>query len=573
MAYPSIEEYQILVQNPSTTFTDKILAGGVVAKSGMGTPKVVSGGFALTYAVTAGGQIYAVRCFHKEAKGLERRYAGISQALAALRSKYFVEFEYQAKGVRANGATYPLVKMAWASGETLGEFVESNFDNPAVLKCLITSLNELAAYLESSGVAHGDIQEGNLMVADGGRKVQLIDYDGMFVPALSALGGAELGHRDYQHPGRDSSHYGVTLDRFSFISLTLALRALCVHPQLWMESQSGAGVIIFRANDFADPGSSSILAKIAQVAALAQDVKNFMSVCAAPFERTPSLRDFNSAVGIPLTNVRMVAASDRAAANGYISQYPVLNGTDYDVFEKNVGQMVELVGRIVDVKFGFGANRKPYIFLNFGDWRKKSVKIALWSEALGSGPNKPTAEWKGRWVAIRGLVEPVFKRGYESIAITASTLAQISTLTETEARYRLTPFVKRPPTTQSLANADTLQRLAGRRPAQSTGPANGSLPSRTIVAAASPVPPKSVVPAKPLTANQAALARLQSQAPSAPRAQAVSHQPLKTSVPPSNAAAPRTPVVPPRSIGVPKQTPASEGVGTLLYKFARWLFK
>lgn len=560
MAYPSIEEYQILVQNPSTTFTDRTLATGAVAKSGMGTPKVVSGGFALTYAVNAQGKVYAVRCFHKEAKGLERRYAAISQALAALKSKYFVEFEYQAKGVRANGATYPLVKMAWATGETLGEFVESNFDNPAVLKCLITSLNELAAYLESSGVAHGDIQEGNLMVSDGGRSIQLIDYDGMFVPALSALGGAELGHRDYQHPGRDSTHYGVTLDRFSFISLTLALRALCSHPQLWMESQSGAGVIVLRANDFADPGSSPILAKIAQVPTLAQDVKNFMSVCAAPFERTPSLRDFSTAANIPTANVRMVAPNDRAAVSGYISQYPVLNGTNYDGFEKNIGQMVELVGQILDVKFGFGVNRKPYIFLNFGDWRKKSVKIALWSEALSTGPNVPTAEWKGRWVAIRGLVEPVFKRGYESIAITASTLAQISTLTDAEARYRLTPFVRRAPTPQASTNADTLRRLAGGSPGQSPSTAQSRTANRTAVPPTKPVPRTPVAPATPQTANQAALARLQSQAPSVPPAKPVPTQAAKPSVPPL------------RRAPVPKQNPPPEGIGSVLVKLAKWLF-
>ena len=565
MGYPSIEEYQILVQNPATTFTDGLLATGTVAKSGMGTPKVVSGGFALTYAVNVRGSIYAVRCFHKEAKGLEVRYAAIAQALACLKSKYFVNFEYQPRGIRANGATFPLVKMAWASGETLGEFVEANFDNPAVLKCLITSLNELAAYLEISGVAHGDIQEGNLMVSDGGRSIQLIDYDGMFVPALSALGGAELGHRDYQHPGRDSSHYGVTLDRFSFISLTLALRALCTQPQLWMESQSGAGVIVLRANDFVDPGSSPILARIAQVTALAQDVQNFLSVCVAPFERTPSLRDFNSASNIPTANVRIVSASDRGVASGYISQYPVLNGEDYDAVEMNVGQMVELVGKIVDVKFGFGVNRKPYIFLNFGDWRKKSVKIALWSEVLGTGPNMPTAQWKGRWVAIRGLVEPVFKRGYESIALTASTLAQISTLTESEARYRLRPAARRSAPPQAFNNAETLRKLAIGSPALSSVAVN-----RTIVPPT--VPPRPTTPtAKLQTANQAALARLKSQAPSTSPAKPVAPPIPKPPVPTRTPIPPR--ISPPRVAPVPSQKSAPEGLGTLLYKLALWILK
>ena len=74
MAYPSIQQYQEALQHPSTAFSDAALARGKIRSSGLGTPIVVSGGFALTYAVESSGTKYAVRCFHREAKGLERRY-------------------------------------------------------------------------------------------------------------------------------------------------------------------------------------------------------------------------------------------------------------------------------------------------------------------------------------------------------------------------------------------------------------------------------------------------------------------------------------------------------------------
>lgn len=516
MAYPSIERYQELVQLPQTTFTDPTLAAGHVRASGLGSPIVVSGGFALTYALEAKGTKYAVRCFHRDAPNLEKRYAAISKTLSALGSAYFVQFEYQAKGLRANGELHPLVKMTWASGVTLGEFVEDNFDNSTALGNLANSLGQMEAYLAQHNLAHGDIQEGNLMVADQGRRLQLIDYDGMFVPALASLGGSELGHRDYQHPGRDAKHYDPTLDRFSLISLNLALRALIAQPTLWDLSQSGAGVIVFRANDFSAPTSSRILAEMGKIPSLARDVRNFIAVCTGRFEQVPSLSDFLLGKNIPVFDALKQRSTGAQIRQGYISQYPVLDGARYELFERHVGDMVELVGRVVEVRNALTRHGKPYVFVNFGDWRTRSVKITLWSEALSTGHRKPSSEWNGRWVAIRGLVEPVYrgqkKSRYESISITAASLSQITLLTEDEAQYRLAPVVAKPRSEQP-SNAEALQRLTGGSSRQPTA-------SPTPVKAAAPAAPQ-----KPLTANQQALARMQQQAAAAVAAKQASAQP------------------------------------------------
>ena len=67
--------------------------------------------------------------------------------------------------------------------------------------------------LERAGIAHGDLQHGNIFVVDD--ELKLIDYDGMFVPRLAGCRSNELGIEHYQHPQRKEHHFG----RSSTISL------------------------------------------------------------------------------------------------------------------------------------------------------------------------------------------------------------------------------------------------------------------------------------------------------------------------------------------------------------------
>ena len=66
MPYPQIVEYHEAVQHPSQAFTDPELKQGAVAENNLGLPLVMSGGFALTYAVTTPRRKCAVPCFHRE---------------------------------------------------------------------------------------------------------------------------------------------------------------------------------------------------------------------------------------------------------------------------------------------------------------------------------------------------------------------------------------------------------------------------------------------------------------------------------------------------------------------------
>src|ERR1700730_1297845 len=118
-AYPSMDQYNDAVQHPNTAFLDPILKTGRTETDGFGIPVVLGGGFALTYIVTASGQKFAVRCFHKPATSLGTRYTQITQALQRVSGDYFVKFDYQTQGIRVNGNAYPVVKMDWINGETL----------------------------------------------------------------------------------------------------------------------------------------------------------------------------------------------------------------------------------------------------------------------------------------------------------------------------------------------------------------------------------------------------------------------------------------------------------------------
>lgn len=439
MALPTIQDYQEALQHPRSAFMDPELAQGTIAVSGLGTPRVFGGGFALTYAVQSGSKKYAVRCFHREVKNRERRYEAISKKLKSLASPYFLDFQYQPAGVKVNGITHPIVKMDWATGETLAEFVAKSRNDATKLNNLIDSLGRLAAYLESIGIAHGDIQDLNVIVFNEGKKLQLIDYDGLYLPELASLGSSENGLADYQHPKRDGRCYDATLDRFSFIALNLALRALRDKPSVWQSSQSGAGIIVFKANDFANPHASATFSELSKIPNLRQDVLDFATICTGSISDVPTLSQFLSGTYAPASTIH-VGTRPVQARSRYISAYPVLDATDYSAFEQHIGGMVELVGRVFDVKANRTRGGKPYIFVNFAHWRGKAVKINIWSEALEKGGDTPSKAWVGRWVSIRGLVEPVYtsrQYNYSHISITADSIGQISEITEAEAKYRL----------------------------------------------------------------------------------------------------------------------------------------
>lgn len=441
MTLPLIDQYNDAVQNPQSAFTDPVLKSAQPKTNAYGIPQALGGSFALTYTFTsAAGQKWAVRCFHKAVAGLGERYAQISQTLNRLNNRYFVKFEYQPEGIRVNGAACPIVKMEWVDGETLGSYLDRNYRDKASLLTLRNQFRQLERFLRGQNIAHGDLQNGNVMV---GRDVRLIDYDGLYVPGLLTGHGTELGHRHFQHPRRQASDHGPALDRFSFIAIDLALSAVAEKPELFKQFSNGEN-ILFTANDYLDPDQSEVFEALQAIPALKLAVDRFAQVCAEPVAAAPTLDAFLNPPATAVAVIPRPAARSHSRAV-YLGAFEVLNGVNFARGLEFVGQRVELIGKITDVKYGETQKTrtpKPYVFINFGHWRGKILKIAIWSEGLDNLPGDahPTRQWIGRWISVTGLVDPPYSSaqyGYTHLTVTVTESSQMRLIAEQEARWRL----------------------------------------------------------------------------------------------------------------------------------------
>jgi hypothetical protein len=516
MSYPSLEQYNEALQSPGVTLLDPSLRQGTVKTSGLGLPLALCGGFALTYSINVGTQRFAVRCFHKESPELERRYRAVADRLQQLASPYFLKFEFLSPGIRVNGGTYPVVKMAWAAGETLSEFLEREHANKTAIGHVRTALAGLGSFLEREGIAHGDIQPGNIMVSGGGTVVNLIDYDGMFVASLQGANATELGQRNFQHPGRTRSDFSEKLDRFSFIALDVALHALMTDPGVWRRSMSEPEAVVFRAQDHADPGASTVYADVLRLPAVREAATRLARIAASPMSAIPSLSDFHAGQNIPSNVVIFAPRAVGAARIGYQGAYPVLNGTDYAAFLRRVGDKVELIGVVHSVKNGFGRNKRPYVFVNFSDWRGRAVKIAIWNDAFAAAGELPTVAWVGRWLSMTAMVDAPFENttgkgvSYTHISLTLTQRGQMQVLTADEAAFRLRggPAPSAPAGPVRGSNSNVVDKMAGRN-------------ARPQVHVASPAHRPAPVPAPtPATPNQAVIDRMRKASAPAPSATA-----------------------------------------------------
>ena len=452
MSYPQIVEYHEAVQHPSQAFVDPELKQGAVAENNLGLPLVMSGGFALTYAVTTPRRKCAVRCFHREIPAIQQKYDAISKKLRALTDGCFVHFDFQQSGINVRQKTFPIVRMDWVEGDTLGIWLDKHFDDPRALEKARTDFASIARFLELKGVAHGDIQNGNVMVANG--DIKLIDYDGMFVPGMRLGNGSETGHKHFQHPDRRVSDFGPKMDRFSFIALDLSLKAVIEDKSLYANFREGGETVVFKANDFAAPENSEIFRRLLAMPKLKEQVRRFGAICEAPLTTVPTLDEFLAGHNIPAAKTQIKTQPSPAArpAASYISAYPVVDALNFSAAMQRVGDRVELIGRIVEVepgsrKAGKGPPKR-YVFINFGSGRGNIVKISIWSDGLAKLKEQPSKAWVGRWVSVTGLMDVPYENkryGHKHLSITVQEDGQIQGLSETEAGFRLASASTTPP--------------------------------------------------------------------------------------------------------------------------------
>ncbi len=262
-SWPTPADYQDVLQHPEVCFRDLDLRRGAVESGPLGLPWLRSGASASTACVAVDNARLAVRCFIRSIPDdRQQRYSAVSAHLRQSRLSFIADFEYVAEGVLVKGVWRPIVRMQWVAGRWLSTYVEelATAGGRNGLAELAVKWQVMIGQLQSHGVAHGDLQHGNVLVT-ADRALVLVDYDGMFVPALRGLRSDELGHPNYQHPRRDERHFGPDLDNFSALAIYVALRALADDPGLWALIRPEES-ILWRSDDFHDPDSSRLFQRL-----------------------------------------------------------------------------------------------------------------------------------------------------------------------------------------------------------------------------------------------------------------------------------------------------------------------
>ena len=259
MSWPRPGDYQSALEFPARSLRDPALAACCVPDRALfDLPLPIAGANAHVYRLVAPeGVERAIRLFLKDSPARAARYAILERALSPSRlPTWFVPFGWQPEGIWAAGAWRPLLVMDWVRGVDLGQAVERSLGRPEGIRRLADLWRQTVQSMLALGVAHGDLQRGNVLVVDGTDALRLIDYDALWGPPIERLPpelqSTEAGHPAFQHPRGTAS--GAAADRFAALLIYVALRALAVAPEIWYRLDNGDN-LLFRPEDLATPQS------------------------------------------------------------------------------------------------------------------------------------------------------------------------------------------------------------------------------------------------------------------------------------------------------------------------------
>ena len=170
MTWPLSHDFNEAVQNPHLVFSDGDLKSAETIVGAQGLPLPRSGNFADFYQLGGiDGRDWAVKCFTRPVVGLGERYARGSEALDDANFPFTVAFAFLGGGIRVGDRWWPVVKMDWVEGLLLNQVVRDNAGRPGVLTALLQMWTKLCKRLRDAGIAHADLQHGNVLLVPGSR--------------------------------------------------------------------------------------------------------------------------------------------------------------------------------------------------------------------------------------------------------------------------------------------------------------------------------------------------------------------------------------------------------------------
>ena len=267
MQYPLISEYVRAIQDASNNL-DK-LAHLVPVLDDHGEPYRSSGAFAVVFKMKdeQTGKRYALKCFTEEQEGRAEAYRQIADELEFVDSSYITSVKYLDKEIFVDSSCvedeFPVLLMDWIDGETMESYIAENYQDNYAMAMLCYRFCKMAAWLRSQPFAHGDIKPDNIMVRPDGN-LTLVDYDGMFVPAMKGQKSPTIGTKDFSHPLRTVDDFDETIDDFALASIALSLKAISLKPSL-LDEYGAVDRLLFSAEDYRDLSKSKVMSALQEL--------------------------------------------------------------------------------------------------------------------------------------------------------------------------------------------------------------------------------------------------------------------------------------------------------------------
>ena len=261
MQYPLISEYLAAIRDAHDNL-DK-LSHLVPVLDNYGEPYRSSGAFAVVFKMKdeQTGKCYALKCFTEEQEGRAEAYRQIAEELEFIASPYITSVKYMEKELfvdsNCEDNEFPVLLMDWIEGETMEAYIADHYMDNYAMSMLCYRFCKMAAWLRSQPFAHGDIKPDNIMVRSDGT-LTLVDYDGMFVPAMKGQKSPTIGTKDFSHPLRTIDDFDETIDDFALASMALSLKAISLNPSL-LDEYGASDRLLFSAADYLDLSKSKTM--------------------------------------------------------------------------------------------------------------------------------------------------------------------------------------------------------------------------------------------------------------------------------------------------------------------------
>ena len=264
MNYPSISDYIEALRDAEDSLSE--LKDLRLVYDDQGHPIMSSGNFAVVFKMQAPtGQYHALKCFLRDQEERSERYRMIAEELQYAQSTYLVKFRYLESELfvdvpNTGGEEYPVLLMDWVDGIPLDQYLKTIIDDNYEKDLLAYRFSLLARWLVTQPFAHGDLKPDNICVRDDGSLV-LLDYDGMYVPALSGRKSLEQGSPHYRHPLRSTLPFDAHIDDYSLSLILLSLRAIALDYKLYVR-YSSCEYLLLSEQDQLNPYTSPVFKEL-----------------------------------------------------------------------------------------------------------------------------------------------------------------------------------------------------------------------------------------------------------------------------------------------------------------------